>query len=56
MFLPHTDKDREEMLKTIGVSGIEQLFDSLPREHLFPKLNLPPALTEMEAFQEIKYI
>jgi len=56
MFLPHTDNDRKAMLKTIGVHSLEDLFDSLPRENLFPRLNLPPAATEMEAFSEIKYI
>ncbi|MCD6401683.1 MAG: aminomethyl-transferring glycine dehydrogenase subunit GcvPA [Anaerolineales bacterium] len=56
MYIPHTDADREEMLKTIGVKSLEDLFGSLPKEQLFRHLNLPPAITEMEAFNELKYI
>ena len=33
MYIPHTDADREEMLKTIGVKSLEDLFGSLPKEH-----------------------
>jgi glycine dehydrogenase subunit 1 len=48
-FNPHTDRDREEMLSTIGVSSIEELFTPIPKDLRFPNLDLPPALTEMEA-------
>jgi len=49
MYVPHTDSERSEMLKTIGVSSIEELFSDVPEQFRFPQLNLPPALTEMEA-------
>jgi glycine dehydrogenase subunit 1 len=29
-FIPHTSEDVEEMLATIGVSSIEQLFEEIP--------------------------
>ena len=48
MFIPHTDLEREEMLRTIGVNKIEDLFDAIPEEYRFPELNLPAPLTEME--------
>lgn len=48
MYIPHTDNEREEMLKTIGVGNIKDLFTCLPASDCFPKLSLPPALTEME--------
>ncbi len=54
MFIPHTDQEREEMLRTIGVKSIEDLFCCLPDAYRFPKLNLPPALTEMEILDQIK--
>ena len=41
------------MLKTIGVKSLEELFPDVPAKHRFPKLNLPPALTEMEAAFEL---
>ena len=54
MFIPHTDADREAMLQTIGVKKLEDLFQSIPAGHRFPKLDLPPALTEMEAMGELQ--
>jgi glycine dehydrogenase subunit 1 len=54
MFHPHTDADRTEMLRTIGVKSIEQLFECVPKEFRFPKLDLPPGLTEMEALEVVR--
>ncbi len=53
MFIPHTDSEREEMLKEIGVSSMDELFNAVPKDFRFPKLNLPPALTEMEVLAEL---
>src|SRR5512136_3028779 len=52
MFIPHTDAEREAMLHTIGVDRIEDLFKDVPEAYRFPKLDLPPAFTEMEALSE----
>lgn len=54
MFIPHTDHDRAAMLKVIGVAQVEDLFRDVPAEFRFPKLDLPPALTEMEARAELQ--
>ncbi len=56
MFIPHTDEDREAMLHTIGVARLEDLFQAVPAKQRFPELNLPPALTEMEAMAEMRQI
>ena len=56
MFIPHTDADREEMLKTIGVSSIDAFFENLPGCKIDAPLNLPTPTTEMEALAEISYI
>ncbi len=56
MYIPHSDTEREEMLKVIGVNKIEDLFESLPSDHLFPLLNLPAGVTEMEALEELNHI
>ena len=56
MFIPHTDADREAMLRTIGISSLEDLFEDVPVKNRFPKLDLPPALTEMEAAAELRMI
>lgn len=56
MFTPHTPQDVEAMLKTIGVEKIEDLFKEIPEQYRFPDLNLPEALTEMEANEELESI
>jgi glycine dehydrogenase subunit 1 len=48
-FNPHTAADRREMLRSVGVDSIENLFSAIPDAIRFPTLNLPPVLTEMEA-------
>ncbi|MGQ9833701.1 MAG: glycine dehydrogenase, partial [Candidatus Villigracilaceae bacterium] len=52
-YIPISPQEREAMLATIGVKKIEDLFDVVPAAHRFPQLNLPPALTEMEAAVEL---
>jgi glycine dehydrogenase subunit 1 len=48
-FIPHTEKDVAEMLATIGVQQIEQLFDEIPANLRVKSLaGVPPALNEME--------
>ncbi len=54
MYFPHTDSELEEMLRTIGVASLEDLFQDVPAKHRFPDLNLPPALTEMEILNEME--
>lgn len=55
-FIPHTDTDRAEMLKAIGVGSIADLFADVPAKYRFLKLNLPQPLTEMEARGELQSI
>jgi len=48
-FLALTDRDREEMLRTIGVSSVDELFRDLPEGVRFRRaLDLEPALSEQE--------
>ena len=48
-FLALTDDDREEMLKTIGVSSIDELFRDIPASMRLDRgLDLEPALSEQE--------
>ncbi len=56
MFIPHTDLEREEMLKVIGVNSLEDLFKDVPEAYRFPKLDLAPALTEMQVYAEMQDI
>ncbi len=52
-YIPISPKERDAMLETIGVKSLDELFDVVPAQHRFPKLDLPPALTEMEALDEL---
>jgi glycine cleavage system P protein (glycine dehydrogenase) subunit 1 len=48
-YLSLTDSDRREMLETIGVSSIDELFADVPASVRFPRtLDVPPALSEQE--------
>ena len=52
-YIPISPKERDAMLETIGVKSLDDLFEAVPAKHRFPKLNLPAALTEMEAMNEL---
>jgi len=53
-YLPHTDADREAMLKAIGLQSMAELFGDVPEEVRFPELKLPPATSEMEILAEMR--
>ncbi|HVN15532.1 MAG TPA: aminomethyl-transferring glycine dehydrogenase subunit GcvPA, partial [Anaerolineales bacterium] len=55
-YIPISPKERDAMLATIGVKTLDDLFKDVPAKHRFPKLDLPPALTEMEAAAELAEI
>ncbi|MHC1781858.1 MAG: aminomethyl-transferring glycine dehydrogenase subunit GcvPA [Anaerolineaceae bacterium] len=52
-FLPNTDDDRREMLKTIGITSTEELFLDVPAEFRYPQLQLPKAVSEIEILVEL---
>ena len=54
MFIPHTESEREEMLKSIGVEKIEDLFAAIPEQHRFPQLGMLHGMTEMEVSSQLK--
>ncbi len=48
-FIPHSEIDLQQMLDTIGVASIEELFDEIPEEIRAKNLDgVPDALSEME--------
>jgi glycine dehydrogenase subunit 1 len=55
-YIPISPKERDAMLETIGVKSLEDLFEDVPAKHRFPNLNLPPALTEMEALLQLSEV
>lgn len=52
-YIPHSPKERDAMLAVIGVKNLDDLFKDIPAKYRFPDLELPPALTEMEASAEL---
>lgn len=56
-YLPNTDEDRAEMLRTIGAKSIDDLFADIPIE-LREKamLNLSPALSELELLRHLFFL
>ena len=47
-YIPSTEDDKQQMLKTIGVSSFEELLSDVPKKYLQPTLNLKEALSEQE--------
>ncbi len=48
-FIPHTPEETERMLRVIGVSSLEDLFDEIPPELRCGELQgIPPGLPEMD--------
>ena len=56
MFIPHTDKERQAMLKTIGIDSIKDLFADIPESKRFPVFNLPEGISEMEAYEQMSML
>lgn len=54
VYSPNSAKDQAAMLKKIGVSSLEELFDAIPEDVRFPELDLPIPLAEMEAAEGLR--
>jgi len=52
-YIPHTEDETQQMLADIGADDIDNLFEAAPAAHRFPKLDLPPPLSEMEVMAEM---
>lgn len=54
-YIPHTKKDVEEMLSTLGISSIDDLFSEIPKELRIDGLkNIPQGLAEMDVAKLVK--
>ena len=53
-YIPHTDKDRQEMLAAVGVAGFDDLYNDVPEDVRFPDLELPEAVSEMEVMEQLQ--
>lgn len=48
-YVPHSEAERQEMLASLGLKSVEELFEVVPSQVRFPELKLPKALSELEA-------
>ena len=53
-YVPHTERERSEMLAAIGLARMEDLFADVPAQVRFPALNLPPPASELDIAREMK--
>ena len=53
-YISTTEAQREEMLATIGVASVADLFSDIPAAHRFPELDVPPGQSEWEAWTELR--
>lgn len=53
-YVPHTDKDRAEMLKAIGVKSIEDLFKDIPPALRPKSFDIPEGKSEFEVCRYVK--
>jgi glycine dehydrogenase subunit 1 len=53
-YVPHTERERRDMLAAIGVDRMEDLFADVPAQVRFPELNLPAGLAEPDLVREMQ--
>src|SRR5262249_42498685 len=53
-YVPHTERERRDMLAAIGVDRMEGLFADVPAQVRFPELKLPAALAEPDLLREMQ--
>ena len=54
-YVPHTERDREEMLRKIGISSLPELYSGVPEElKVREGLPVPDGLSEMEARKAVE--
>ena len=52
-YSPHTENDRERMLRAVGMERVSDLFTVVPATIRFPELDLPASISELDASQEL---
>jgi glycine dehydrogenase subunit 1 len=53
-YVPHSERERSEMLAAIGVAHMEDLFADVPAQVRFPGLKLPPPASELDTMREMQ--
>jgi glycine dehydrogenase subunit 1 len=53
-YVPHTERERAEMLAAIGVDRTDGMFGDVPEHVRFPRLALPPPCSEIDIEREMR--
>ena len=53
-YVANTASDQQAMLEAIGAKSVEELFEAIPADVRFPKMELPKPLSEMEILAEME--
>ncbi len=53
-FVPTTDAQRAAMLRSIGVTSVDDLFKDIPGGLHKPDLDVPPGLSELEVLRHLR--
>ena len=53
-YISNTETDRKEMLRTIGIEAVQELFADIPEEFRNPRLDIPPHMSELELRWELE--
>lgn len=52
-YIPNTEQEQAEMLASLGLTSIDELFHDIPDEYRNPPLNLPEPLSELDIQREL---
>jgi glycine dehydrogenase subunit 1 len=52
-YIPNTQQDQAEMLATLGLKSLDDLFLDIPEKYRNPSLNIPAPLSELEIQREL---
>ena len=55
-YVPTTEQERQEMLAAIGVQSIDDLFRDIPSHLYRPDLDVPPGMSELEAWRHLRHL
>ncbi|MFA5287052.1 MAG: aminomethyl-transferring glycine dehydrogenase subunit GcvPA [Candidatus Omnitrophota bacterium] len=55
-YVPHTELDREEMLKAIGLKSVDELFRDIPVNLRPRSFDIPPGKSEFEVVEYLKLL
>ena len=55
-YLVHSDNERKKMLEYIGCKNVGELFKSIPKEIIYPKIDLSKPLSEKELIDKIETV